>query len=615
MSTVLRNGQTIAGYRVEELLASGGMGVVYRATQLSLGRTVALKVLAPHLSSDPEFRERFRREAAVQARLDHPHVVTVYETGESEEGLFLALKFVEGTDLRRLIDSGELSAERALNLLDQIASALDAAHALGLVHRDVKPQNVLVGAGDRAYLADFGLMKSDEVRELTKAGTYVGSLDYVSPEQVRGEPVTEASDRYAVAAVLYECLAGDVPFPRDTEAAVLYAHVSEPPPRLTESRPELPAELDAVLARGLAKQPAERYPSAVELVAAAQAAFDAHPTSPPPGARQEQQVTNGRGRFGETVVDPGVLRRAPVIASDDGRGLPARWVLAAAAVLCAGLGVAGFLLGHSWTHVRHSAVGVAVAGPIQLSFPSGDWRPVRVPRGTEQRDPVALDSRRENGTIVAGVTPNVNAKTLLPSRSPVRGKRSLVALGRYNGVRYRSRGLRRNVDVYAVPVGTGAATITCRGEPVTLDRCESVASTLLLRGVTPGTVGPDPRYAAALRTLFRRVDAARSAERKALASAAKPGERAGHAEVLASAFATAAVQLGGIPAGARERPIQVKLQRALGRARDGYVSLASSLRGRDHDGYVAAARRVRKAERQADGALRSLRAFGYQMQR
>jgi predicted Ser/Thr protein kinase len=615
MSTVLRTGQTIAGYRVEDLLASGGMGVVYRATQLSLGRTVALKVLAPHLSADPEFRERFRREAAMQARLEHPHIVTVYEAGESEEGLFLALKYVEGTDLRRLIESGELSPTRALDLLEQVASALDAAHELGLVHRDVKPQNVLVGRGDRAYLADFGLTKSDDVRELTKAGTYVGSLDYVSPEQVRGEQVTEAGDRYAFAAVLYECLAGEVPYPRDTEAAVLYAHVSEPPPRLSERRPEVPAELDAVVARGLAKEPSERYPTATDLVNAAQAAFELHPTGPPLADRAEPPVTNSRRQFSETVVDPGVLRRAPAIVTDERRALPARWLLAAGALLCAGLGVAGFLLGHSWTHVRHSPVGVAVAGPIQLSFPTGDWRPTRVPRGTEQRNPVALESRRAEGTIVAGLTPNVGARTLLPSGSRPRGKRSLVSLGRYDAVRYSSRGSGRNVDLYAVPVGRGAATIVCRGKLITLDRCESVASTLLLRGVTPGTVGPDPRYAAAVRTLFRRVDAARSAERNALARAKKPGERAGHAEVLASAFATAAVQLGGIPAGARERLIQAAMQRAFAGARDGYVSLASALRGRDHDAYLAAAKRIRKAERQADAALRSFRSLGYHVQR
>jgi serine/threonine protein kinase len=303
MTSIPRTGQTIAGYRVEDVIASGGMGVVYRATQLSLGRTVALKVLAQHLSADPEFRERFRREAALQARLEHPHIVTVYEAGESEEGLFLALKLVEGTDLRRLIESQELSPERALRLLEQIAAALDAAHGSGLVHRDVKPQNVLVDGRDHAYLADFGLTRSSEAGGLTRTGTYLGSLDYVSPEQIRNEPVTAASDRYALAAVLYECLAGEVPFPRDTEAALLYAHVSEPPPRLTERRADLPGGVDAVAARGLAKEPAERFPTAVELVLAAQAALELrHPPSALTDWRRED-TSAGRGRFGETIVD------------------------------------------------------------------------------------------------------------------------------------------------------------------------------------------------------------------------------------------------------------------------------------------------------------------------
>ncbi len=611
MTSVPRTGQTIAGYRVEEVIASGGMGVVYRATQLSLGRTVALKVLAHHLSADPEFRERFRREAALQARLEHPNIVTVYEAGETDEGLFLALKLVEGTDLRRLIESGELSPERALRLLDQIASALDAAHEAGLVHRDIKPRNVLVDGRDHAYLADFGLTKSSDSGGLTRTGTYMGSLDYVSPEQVRGEQVTGASDRYALAAVLYECLAGEVPFPHDTEAALLYAHVSEPPPRLTKRRPDLPPELDAVIARGLAKEPAERYPSAASLVRDAQAALALQrPASTIPDVRD--QLSPGRARFGETIVDPGLLRRAPVIALERERESQPWWALAAVALLCAGVAVAGFLLGHSWTHVRHSAVGVAVAGPIQLSFPNSDWRPGgAVPNGL--RDALALRSRRGTGTLVAGFRPRVDAKTLWLSGSAAPKQRTLVRLGPYDALRYVQRGGREAVSTYAVPVGLGAATITCRGTKEVLARCESVATTLSLRGVAPSSVGPDARYAAALRLLFRRLDAARASERRTLARAKKPGERAGHAEVLASAFATAAVQLGGMPARAREKTFHVKLQRALGRARDGYVSLAAALRAADHDAYLAAANVIRAAERDADAALRSLRLLDYRI--
>jgi hypothetical protein len=613
MTSIPRNGQTIAGYRVEDVIASGGMAVVYRATQLSLGRTVALKVLAHHLSADPEFRERFRREAALQARLEHPHIVTVYEAGESEEGLFLALKLVEGTDLRRLIESQELSPERALRLLEQIATALDAAHGSGLVHRDVKPQNVLVDGRDHAYLADFGLTRSSEAGGLTRTGTYLGSLDYVSPEQVRNEPVTAASDRYALAALLYECLAGEVPFPRDTEAALLYAHVSEPPPRLTERRPDLPGGLDAVVARGLAKEPAERFPTAVELVLAAQAALELrHPPSARPDGRRED-TSAGRGRFGETIVDSGVLRRPPVIKLEEERALPAWWALAALLLLCAGVGVAGFLLGHSWTHVRHSPVSVYVAGPMQLSFPNADWRPgTQMPRGLAS--PVVLESRRGSGRLIAGIAPTVNARTLLPPGSAVPRNSRLVRLGPYEALRYVRRTGRGLLWIYAVPVGVGAATITCVGGADVRARCESVATSLALRRVLPGSVGPDERYAGALRTLFGRLDAARKSQRKALAHARKAGVRAGHAEVLASAFATAAVQLGSVPAGAREKPMHVALQRALGRARDGYVSLAAALRAGDHDAYLAAAKVIRAAETGADKTLRSLRRLGHRIE-
>jgi hypothetical protein len=272
--------------------------------------------------------------------------------------------------------------------------------------------------------------------------------------------------------------------------------------------------------------------------------------------------------------------------------------------------VAGFLLGHSWTHVRDSAAGVAVAGPIQLSFPNADWRPTGPPKGNGLRNPVALESLRSEGLLLAGVARHVGARTLLPSGAEPLGRRSLVQLGRYEAVRYE----RQSVDVYAVPVGLGAATIACRGTPDTLERCESVATTLSLRGVVPGSVGPDERYAAALRTLFRRLGAARASERRALVKAKKAGERAGHAEVLASAFATAAVQLGGVPAGAREKPVHADLQRTLGRARDGYVSLAAALRAGDRDAYLAAAKVIRRAEAGANAAIRSLRRLGYRLQ-
>src|SRR4051794_16670611 len=262
------------------------MGVVYEATQLSLNRTVALKLLAGQLGDDPAFRERFRREGLLQAQIDHPNIVTVYEAGDTDEGLFLAMRLVRGPNLKDMIVSRELDAGRSLRILTPVADALDAAHAEGLIHRDIKPQNILVSGRDHAYLADFGLTKAPGEKSLTKTGQFVGTLDYISPEQIRGKSASKQSDIYALAAVLYECLSGVVPYPKDSEAAVLYAHMSDEPPSLTEARPDLPGGLDDVIRKAMSKDPEQRHQSASELMRDAEEAFSrktrAAMTPPPP---------------------------------------------------------------------------------------------------------------------------------------------------------------------------------------------------------------------------------------------------------------------------------------------------------------------------------------------
>ncbi len=282
---MLAKGTTLAGYRLDGVLGKGGMGVVYEATQLSLNRTVALKVLAPHLSDDDAFRERFRREGQIQAAIDHPNIVTVYEAGETEHGLFIAMRLVRGPTLKDMILARELDAGRSLRILRPVGDALDTAHDAGLIHRDIKPQNVLVAGRDHAYLADFGLTKAMGDTGLTRTGQFVGTLDYISPEQIRGEQATGRSDVYALAAVLFECLSGVVPYPRDSDVAVLYAHMSDPPPKVSEQRPDLPDGLDEVIGTGMAKDPAKRYASAGELLDAAEEAFDqqTRAAATPPG--------------------------------------------------------------------------------------------------------------------------------------------------------------------------------------------------------------------------------------------------------------------------------------------------------------------------------------------
>ncbi|HTN22407.1 MAG TPA: serine/threonine-protein kinase, partial [Solirubrobacteraceae bacterium] len=270
---MLDQGRILGNYRIDGVLGRGGMGVVYEATQISLQRTVALKVMGADVSADEAFRERFRREGLIQAGLDHPHIVTVFEAGEEEHHLFIAMRLVRGPTLKDMILGRELDAGRALRILRPIADALDAAHDAGLIHRDIKPQNILVGPRDHAFLADFGLTKSSGERGLTRTGQFVGTIDYIAPEQISGGESTSRTDIYALGAVLYEALTGIVPYPKASDAAVLYAHVAEAPPRVSEQRPELPDALDPVIAAAMAKAPEDRPASAAAFLRSAERAF------------------------------------------------------------------------------------------------------------------------------------------------------------------------------------------------------------------------------------------------------------------------------------------------------------------------------------------------------
>jgi YVTN family beta-propeller protein len=275
--SVPTEGQQFGGYRLSDQLGRGGMGVVYRAEHLHLGRTVALKVLAPELSADKDFRARFLRESRLAATLDHPNIVTVYDAGDIDGSLYLAMRLVQGEDLSDMLARRHtLEPQEAVQRLEQVGSALDAAHAAGLVHRDVKPGNVLV-EGERCYLTDFGLTKSttrSDLTAMTASGVFLGTPDYAAPEQISGTDVDARTDIYALGAVLHECLSGSRPFPRDSTVAVLYAHLHEPPPRPSELRPGLPEALDGVVERAMAKAPGDRYASCADLTAAARRAVE-----------------------------------------------------------------------------------------------------------------------------------------------------------------------------------------------------------------------------------------------------------------------------------------------------------------------------------------------------
>ncbi len=265
-------GSTIAGCRLEAVAGRGGMGVVYRATQVALGRPVALKAVAPQFAQDAAFRERFQRESHIAASIDHPNVIPVYEAGELEGTLYLIMRWVDGTDLRALLASeGRLAAPRAVRLLRPAALALAAAHRRGLVHRDVKPANVLIvrgegGDDEHVYLTDFGIARrTDGEGAMTRTGVLIGTLDYIAPERIEGGRGSPASDIYAFGCMLYEALTGRVPFDRPTAVSKMFAHLNDPVPAASDEVPGLPPQLDAIIAKSMAKRPEDRFASAGDL--------------------------------------------------------------------------------------------------------------------------------------------------------------------------------------------------------------------------------------------------------------------------------------------------------------------------------------------------------------
>ncbi len=619
------------------------MGVVYRATQLSLNRVAALKVLAAEFSEDPAFRERFRREGQLQAAIDHPHIVTVYEAGETEHGLFLAMRVVKGPTLKDLILGKQLEEGRALSVLTQVADALDAAHEVGLIHRDVKPQNILLDSRDNAYLADFGLTKAPGESGLTEEGQFVGTIDYVSPEQARGEPATNASDVYALAGVLCECLTGDVPFPRQAEAAVLFAHLTEPAPRLSEQRPDLPAALDDVVARGMAKDPNSRPHSATELMADAARALPeaAAAAAAQTTVRTRPRATGGPGSgeagatvpaatvaaagAGARIGSPGVTRASE--AAPPARLSPA--ALAVAAVLLVLAVVAGVLAGRSGSEASGPTLSQsASAGSVLLSFPSAWTRLSTVPRipGMTFSDPLALaPTGGKDGQLVAGSV-NATGPTLLPAAllarlDPTPKANDPVRLGALQAYRYkalRPKGVNGTLTVFATPTTDGVATVACVTPPSAKSSfstdCERVAGTLRLAGAKPYSLGPSDAYAATLRKTISRLDSASAPAARRLKSADTPSAQASAATDLAAAYRDASRRVSGESVSPLDQGANSRIAAALTRIARGYTNAASAARADDTSGYNAAGREITRGGTALSRAFDQLKALGYSLE-
>ena len=649
----------MAGYRIDGALGEGGMGVVYRATQLSLNRSVALKILSSDLGDDEGFRERFRREGLLQAAIDHPHIVTVYDTGETEHGLFLAMRMVRGPTLKDMILGRELDPPRTLRILTQVAEALDTAHDVGLTHRDIKPQNILIGSRDHAYLADFGLTKApDEAGRLTATGQFVGTIDYVSPEQIQGEPATARSDIYALTGVLFESLVGSVPYPKPAEAQVVYAHITEPPPQPTEHRPELPAAIDEVVAKGMAKDPDERYASAGELLTAASRALgsaeatppgpvsgpegvglrgNGAPTEPSPPPRSPEDLAGGVTAASPIQSAPTTPARVPraepttpasVEAPPRARTVP---IAAVAAVLAIIAAVAGYAIGGSGGSKSESAdlPSSASAGALDLSFPNGWKRVTQDPDipGLTFAQPIILAPPSPAGARVeAGVTDGVGP-TLLPKGFLARlnaspSQEDTVKLGRLQAYRYaglRPRGVTGPITVYAAPTTEGVATVACVAGPSKAAgfarECERVAGTLELTAGKPLALGPRADYAKAAGASLKRLDGVAGPATKRLRAAKTPAAQAAAAAALATAYKRAARQLAGAPVGPYERAASSLVVRALRRIAAGYDRAAAAARGGNRRAYATARRTVRRGGRALRRALAGLAALGYDVQK
>jgi serine/threonine protein kinase len=593
------------------------MATVYEAHQVSLNRVVALKVLAQRVGSDPAFRDRFRRECEAQAGLDHPNIVPIYAAGESEYGLWLTMRLVKGPTLRELLTEKGLSPDQALELLTPVARALDVAHEHGLIHRDITPQNILVDERGHPYLADFGITKGRGDRSLTRTGQFVGTLDYVAPEQIRDESTGAATDVYSLTAILFECLTGRVPFDKKSEAAVLYAHIAESPPRACELESALPEAIDRVLEKGLAKQPFDRYPRASDLIEAAEEALENHGDQPEPEAlvvSPEPSHPSGNG----DLPPPSTAPKGP-------RPMPRR--LLALVPLALLLVAAVFGLGMLTDGASDAGPTRVSAGNLTVDLPPA-WTAVKSRRsgvpGLRLADPVVLKPRESPGdaSVVVGLSSAIG-KTLLPPalrrtpEGPAKG--TPVSLGTLEALGYLDLDTPGSTDplaVFASPTDSGVATVACRphrrGTEFS-ETCQRLASTLELNRGKAFPLGPSPALAAVLRRQFATLTERRAALRRRLDAAGKAERQAAISSELATAFRRTAHTLSTRQVTPQSAAGLAGVVGSLRSTRDAYKELATAARREDAGAYERAKAKVAEGENMVDRRLVNMRRLGYRV--
>jgi serine/threonine-protein kinase len=635
MTQILSPGDVLAGYRLEEQVGRGGMGVVFRAEHLGLGRRAAVKVMSAQMAADDRFRERFKREARLAASIDHPNIVPVYEAGEDGPHLFIAMRFVDGTDLAAMLAGGSpLDPHWTAGIITQVAAALDAAHRRGLVHRDVKPANVLLvaeadaapGALPHAYLTDFGITRELEATQgLTATGAFVGSVQYAAPEQIEGAPPSAASDVYSLGCLAYECLAGSPPFTRDHDIATLWAHVNDPVVPVSERAPGLGADVDAALARALAKDPSERWPTCAAFAAALAAALgpEEHTLVEVPGVPGGRAtLSDPRAASGSVTSEPGrtaatgdQAARAGAPAGDRSRSARRRRTPLVLAGLVA-LGVAAVVLGLALGGGRSSAEADVLETPsARVTLPEGgapqDLDTLPALPELELRAPAAAAI---DGTVVrVGQLPAPAAGTsALPEELvAAAGEPTPVKLPAGEALRYdvrRGGGLLR---VYVLPVaGEDWVVLACETPSVAaVEACDGAAAGLRPRGAAIGVL-PDPTFARDLSRLRAALVRVRADEQAALGASSRTRRRQA-ARQLAAAHRSAGSALGRLDVPPPVAAAVAQERQALERLASAFDALAAAAGSGDRGAYQRARERVDAAERARASAQAALQRAGY----
>lgn len=618
---ILPPGSQLGDYTIDDVLGVGGMATVYRARQHSLDRLVALKVLNPRLAADTTFRARFQREGALIAALDHPHVIPVYDSGEISGRLYLAMRLVDGETLADVLADGALDAREALQLLEPIASALDAAHVAGLTHRDIKPQNILVERGGRVFLADFGVARAAGGPELTAAGGFLGSVSYVAPEQILGGQVGPATDVYAFAVVVHECLTGRTPFRRDTEAGVIQAHLDEAPAPFGPADDPTAAAAFQVVARGLAKRPEDRPARAGELVAGLRAVLDAAP----PTVRERKPAFGvlPAGTRRRLIVDPvppppdgpPAPRRSNLTVHDSRRpelepdeepgGITRRAVIALVAIVLVAIAVPAFLA------LRSEPAGAPTAvGPVEILVPEG-W----------------TSRARPNTEITAGLSPqggrqflqNDGRGTLTIASLKARTRlaplnfgeqATLVSIAGGTARRWESK-IDGDPQWIAITAGKGGPiAVHCeRPDQRAADACDAALASL---DAKDGELGGDPVPEVADVIAEALATSGRARSRTQL-PALDRGARAQRADRLAANYRRAARPVATLR---KSRPWDREvheLSAALSDSAEAYEQLARAARRRDRTADGKARTKLRGADADVERALERLGRRGYRV--